>query len=71
MLLSIVVMVRHLLSFHINSVVVFCLSWGILGVSVVWQLEDSPATTEAASLNLCLSASGWKVGSYLLISGGL
>ena len=43
----------------------------MLGGSVVCQLELSPPTSEAASSNLGLGVSCWKVGSYLPMPGGL
>ena len=41
------------------------------GGSVVKQLEFLPPTSEAAGSNLRPGASCWKVGSYLLMPGGL
>ena len=41
------------------------------GGSVVYWLEFSPPTSVAAGSNLGPGASCWKVGSYLLMPGGL
>ena len=43
-------------------------TWGGL---VVWQLEFSPPTSEAAGSNIGPCTSCWKVGSYLPMPGGL
>ena len=42
-----------------------------VGGSVVYWLEFSHPTSEAAGSNLGPGASCWKVGSYLLMPGGL
>ena len=42
-----------------------------LGGSVVQGLEFSPPTSVAAGSNLRPGTSCWKVGSYLLMPGGL
>ena len=41
------------------------------GGSVVYWLEFSPTTSEAAGSNLGPGTSCWKVGSYLSMPGGL